>query len=372
MSPHDQNRGWQIVSTFLFLAVAAAMSLHCYRYSMFEIDTLGYAGTLVLAETGDVVKVHEIVYSVPLTPHLRGLDDDGKQALDLRHRAADPYYAAMHFPFFAIKPFYILTLEAIHKLGFSAVDSTRAVSALFYFAIAVMLWTYARSWLVLIIMVLPETMLLGQANEPDGMSCFLMLLGLWMVFFKRSDIGLLPLLVAIWVRPENSLLSILVVLVLLFDGRLDWKKAVVLVLLSAGSEVVINHYGYSWQELYSHFLGAAPGSGAPSAFSNYGHSLVKAVNDAVHGPALVFGLLWLACFPIVRKELRWIMGITVVFSGIRFLLFPIYEPRYYGLFFITTSIAAVLLIRDSLGQSLTKNQIPNLHEFTSRLFRRAA
>jgi hypothetical protein len=361
---------WRIVATLLFLAVAAGISLHCYRYSMYEIDVLGYASTVTLAETNDVVKVHEVLYSAPLTPHLRGLDDNGKQALDLRRRASDPYYAAMHFPYFAIKPLYILTLEAVHKLGPSAIDSTRVVSALAYFAIAVMLWIYARSWLVLIIMILPETMVLGQANEPDGMSCFLMLLGLWLVFVRRRDMGLLPLLLAIWVRPENSLLCMLVIVVLLFERRLDWKKAVVLAMLSVGSEAVINHYGYPWGELYGHFLGAAPGSGAASVFSNYGRSVVKAVSDSLHSSAPLFALLWLVCFPLVKKDLRWIMGVALVFSAVRFILFPVYEPRYYGLFFITTSIAAVQLIQRVLYQDLTRNYIPRLRNLTSRLFRK--
>lgn len=377
------TQGRRIVSTLVFLCVASSLSVHCYRNSIFGIDLLGYAGTVALADTGDVVKAHDIVYSGPLTPHLRGidvpvagevrdLDDVGKQALDLRRRAADPYYAALHFPYFAIKPLYVLTLEAVHKLGFSAIDSTRAVSALFYFAIAVVLWTYTRSWLALLCMILPEMMLLGQANEPDGMSCFLLLLGLWIVFIRRADMGLLPLLLAIWVRPENSLLCILVILVLLFEGRLDWKKAAVLVVVSVGSEVVINHYGYPWQELYGHLLGAAPGSGASSVFSNYLRSVVKAVNDAIHGPAPLFVLLWFVCFPSVEKNVRWIMGVTLVFSAVRFMLFPIYEPRYYGLFFLTSSIAAVLLIQNMPYQNLTKEHFLSLQDLKLRLLGKAA
>jgi hypothetical protein len=366
-------RGWRIVRTLLFLAVTAGVSVHCYRYSVFEIDTLGYAGTVALAETGDVVKVHNVVYSAPLTPHLRGLDDNGKQALDLRRRAADPYYAATLFPYFAVKPLYVLTLEVVHKLGFSAIDSTRAVSALFYFAIAVMLWAYTQSWLIFIIMILPEAMVLGQANEPDCMSCFLLLLGLWMVFIRRSDMGVLPLLLAIWVRPENSLLCVLVFLVLWYEGRLDWKKAAILVLLSVGSEVVINRYGYPWQELYSHILGGVPGTGTPSfVISNYGGALARTVKQALHGPAPVFGLLWLVCFPMVNKDFRRMMGVTLAFSAGRFVLFPVYEPRYYALFFITTSTAAVQLIQSVLYQDLTKKQIPRLQNLTSRLFRKAA
>src|SRR5208282_4442201 len=132
-------RGRLIASTVLYLAIAASIAHHCYRNSMFGIDLLGYAGSVALADTRDIVKAHDLVYREPLTPHLRGLDADGradadvKQAADLRRRAADPYYAALFLPYFAIKPLYILALEAAHAVGLSVIDSSRAVSTLFYF-----------------------------------------------------------------------------------------------------------------------------------------------------------------------------------------------------------------------------------------------
>lgn len=311
---------------------------------MFDIDLLGFAGSVALSDTGDIVKAHRLVYDHPLTPHLRGLDDNGKQALDMRRRAADPYYAAQLLPYFAIKPLYILTLQAVHKLGFDVIDCSRAVSSLFYFAIAVVLGLYSRSWLALLVMVLPEVMLLGQANEPDGMSCFFLLFGLWLVFMKRRDLGLLVLILAIWVRPENLLLGLLAILVLLLRGRLEVWKAAVLALLCLGSDALINHYGYPWQDLYHHLLGGAPGSGNSFPLLIFAHALGKAAIAALHGPALLFALLWLVCFPLVETEYRWVMGITMVFSAARFLLFPPYEPRYYPLFFTTTALAAVLAI----------------------------
>jgi hypothetical protein len=119
-----------------------------------------------------------MVYREPLTPHLRGLDSDGQQVMVLRRRAADPYYSALYLPYFSIKPLYVLTLETAHKLGARVIDASRSVSALSYFGVAVMVWMYTRSWLSLLVMALPETMILGQANEPGGLSCFLVLFGL--------------------------------------------------------------------------------------------------------------------------------------------------------------------------------------------------
>jgi hypothetical protein len=337
-----------ILSTTLYLVVVAILSYHCYRYSMFDIDLLGYAGSVALADTGDIVKAHHLVYREPLTPHLRGLDGDGKQAMDMRRRAADPYYAATLLPYFAIKPLYVTTLSTVHKMGFSVIDSSRVVSALFFAGIGVMVWIYTRSLLSLLVMVLPETLVLGQSAEPDAMSCFFLLVGLWLVFLKRRDMGLLVLVLAIWVRPENMLLCLVVILVLLINGRLDLQKAAVLALLCVGSDLAINHFGYPWRELYHHLLGGDPGTGTSFVFVAYGRSVLKGLLDMLHSSAPVFAILWLVCFPLVEKEMRLVMGITLAFSVGRFLLFPPFEVRYYPLFFATTSIAAVLLATRTL------------------------
>ena len=345
-----------MVSTVLFLATSAAIARHCYTHSMFDIDVLGYSGSVAFIETGDIEKAHKMVYSGPLTPHLLGQDDDGKQALDMRRRAADPYHAAMLFPYFAIKPLYIITLTAAHKLGFTVIDASRFVSALFYFGILVVLWLYTRSFLSLLAGIMPEIILLGQANEPDSMSTFFVLFGLWLVFMKHRDMGLLVLVLSVWVRPENALVCLLAIAVLVVDGRLDVYKALTLALLCIGSEALINHYGYPWQELYHHLVGGEPGASSALRFSDYGRSLLKGLHDMLHSSAPLFGLAWVVCFPRVTAELRRIMGIVLLFTLARFLVFPPYEPRYYGPFFLVSLIALLVVIKDGSYQRLFEEQ----------------
>lgn len=341
-----------LLSALIFFAIALGMTVHCYRNSMFDIDLLGYSSTVALLETGDIVKGHNLVYREPLTPHLRGTDDTGKLAMDMRRRAADPYYSAIFLPYFAIKPLYVMTLEVAHKAGLSVIDASRATSAVFYLGIAIMLWLYTRSLLAALILILPEVMLLGQANEPDAMSGFFLLLGLWLVFVKRRDLGILVLLLAIWVRPENVLLGPLVIAVLLIEGRLDLPKAVALLILCVGSDALINHYGYPLQELYSHMIGGEPGTQSAFHLSSYFVSLAKGVHDMLHSSAPVFILLWLVCFSRVPLELRLIMALTAVFSVGRFVAFPPYEARYYPLFFLVTSIAAVVVVQQTRWREL--------------------
>jgi hypothetical protein len=213
-------------------------------------------------------------------------------------------------------------------------------------------------------------MILGQTHDPDGMSCFLMLLGLWIVLYAGKDIGVLPLLLAVWVRPENALLAVLVVVALMLQGRVDWWKAAVLLALSAGSVLVISHYGYAWKEVYGHFLGAAPGTGSVSAFANFRSSLAKAIKDSLHSAVPLFFLLWFGCFPAVKQELRWILGITFVFSVVRFAMVPGYEARYFGLFFVTTSIAGVALIQNGRYRDLTGKLFHDLLDLALSRFRR--
>jgi len=359
--PNDGGSGIphtvRVVGRFLFPAVyfllAAAASLHCYRNSMFDIDLLGYAGDVALTDTGDLVRAHHTVYLEPLTPHLRGLDSNDQQAKVLRRRASDPYYSALYLPYFSIKPLYVLTLEALHRLGASVVDASRAVSALSYFGIAVMVWLYTRSWLSLLVLVFPETTVLGQANEPDGLSCFLLLLGLWLLFVKRRDIGLLALLLAIWVRPDNLLLCLLVVAVLIAEGRLDGKKAVVLLLVCFGSQILISHYAYSWRELYYHtFLSGEPGAVPQFGLRDYLRAMVSGGKNLLHSSVPVFVVLWLVCVALAGNGLRKVLEISALFSFVRFFLFPSYEARYYALFFVSTAAVAVLIATQALSRNV--------------------
>ena len=58
----------------IYVGIAALITAHCYRYPMYDVDLLSYAGNVALFGTSDPVQVHRVVYQYPLTSHLRGLD----------------------------------------------------------------------------------------------------------------------------------------------------------------------------------------------------------------------------------------------------------------------------------------------------------
>jgi len=327
---------------------------------MFDIDLLSFAGNVALADSSDPVKAHAMVYSHPLTPHLRGTDGDDAQARMLRKRASDAYFSTLYFPYFSVKPLYILAMEAAHKAGASVIDSSRIISALSFLGIALAVWFYTRSPLAIVILILPETMVLGLANEPDGMSTMLLLFGLTAIFLKQVNLGILPLIVAVWVRPDNAILCVMVLGFLWLSGKLEWRNAVVLVALTAASEIVISHFGYGWRSLYSHtFLGADPGEIPRFTSVDYLHALVRGTMDALHSSLPVYAILWAVCLIQIRdRGLRQTLWIAALFSLARFVMFPNYEPRYYGLYFIVTAGAAIHLIA---GRSSWKTPMSVAH-----------
>src|SRR5215467_507844 len=143
-APEIAMKAFPPLASAVYAALALLLAIHCYRTPLYDIDLLSYMGNVALTDTTDLRAVHRAVYSGPLTPHLRGLDANDRQALVLRHRAADPYYSALYLPYFSVKPLYVLALEAAHKSGASLVGSSRIISALFFFGIAVVVWLYSR------------------------------------------------------------------------------------------------------------------------------------------------------------------------------------------------------------------------------------
>ena len=337
----------RLAACFYFL-FAGALAVHCYRNSAFDIDLLSFAGNVALFDASDPVQVHAMVYRERLTPHLRGTDADDAQARILRKRASDPYYSALYLPYFSVKPLYILAMEGAHRAGATVIDASRVVSAVCFFGIAIALWLYTRSPLAAAILILPEVMPLGQVNEPDGMSIMLLLLGLWALFLCGANLGILPMIASVWVRPDNVVLCVIMLAFLWLLGKLEWAKAAALLALAVGSEVFISYFGYGWRSLYFHtFLTADAGEVPHFTAADYVHALSRGSATALHSSLPVYAILWALCLAHTRdRGMRRILTLVGLSSMAHFVIFPNYEPRYYGLFFIVTAAAAVGLIAD--------------------------
>jgi hypothetical protein len=333
------------LQTIAYLAIALVLSAHCYRFLIPNIDMLAYGANVALNVTPDLKEVHRMVYREMHSPHLLGTDSSDGQALVLRKRASDPYYSALYLPYFSVKPLYVMALSLVHKEGLGLVDSSRLVSALCYFGIAALAWYSTSSWLSLVVLILPELLMLGEATEPDGMSVLFLLVGLFALFLEQKDFGIAPLVASIWIRPDNLILVLVALSWLLLSGRFKLQMSILLGLLSVASAVLISHYGYGWKALYFHtFLGGGPEAVAKFAASDYARALSSGTSTMLHGAVPIYALMWLAAFSLAcESKVREVLALSAVYSALRFLIFPSYEPRYYGLFFLSTAICAILV-----------------------------
>jgi Na+-transporting NADH:ubiquinone oxidoreductase subunit NqrB len=151
---------------------------------------------------------------------------------------------------------------------------------------------------------------------------------------------------AVWVRPENALLCMMVLALMWISSELKWREAALLAALAVASEMTISHFGYGWHALCFHtFLGGEPGDIPRFTAIDYVHALGHGFSEALHSSATIYVLLGAVCFIHVRdRKWRTLLGVAALFSVTKFFLFPNYEPRYYGLYFIVVATAAMVSI----------------------------
>ena len=347
----------------IFLVCAIFFVVHCYRHPNYSIDLLSYIGNVAAMENTDPVAIHQKVYSNDLPAHLLGTDANNPEARILRRRAKDTYYSATFLPYFSVKPLYIIILQELHRTGLGIVSSIRLASSICYFGIGVIVWLCTRSVLSVFLLALPEIMVLGGANEPDALSTFFLLLGLWLLFVKNKDLGVLAVLMSVWVRPDNVIAAVITISAMLLHRRINLTYALLLATLAVGSYSVITHYGYGWRSLYAHtFLGAEPGALAQFGLGDYRDALARGLRQLWHSSALLYVALASICLSRSQESgTKKMLALAALFSVLRFAVFPSYEVRFYGLFFVSTGIAAICMVRDRLMALMTQakeNSVP--------------
>ena len=234
----------------LYLIFAAAVCWACYHQPIpQEFDRWMYDAVVRTNLGESVQQVFSIVkHSSP--------------RIEQSSAVASPEHLGIIEPMFAIKVVYVEILTLMVKAGLSVERAISLVSIAAIFALALIIALWTRSPILSALLVIsPAALALGRSGTPDALSTAVVLGGLWAITSNRLTVGLLLLLVSIWIRTDNVLLTLVVILWLLLSARLPLYQATVAALLAVASVLAINHFSgnYGWLVLFRcSFLGCKP------------------------------------------------------------------------------------------------------------------
>ncbi len=362
----QSDRGPRFLPAIIFAGGLALVALHLFHFPSYRIDTLNYMANIKVLETTDPVELHAAVYGalagVPAEArsHLLGLDGQGtpQQSAMLKDRAVNPGHFVELLPCFAIRPLYIELLHIIRKFGFGLFKTTVLGSVLPFYALGILVFIWSRHYtsgpramiLSFLLLIAPVSLLLGRCGEPDCLSVLWTGCALYLLFEREHSFpGLVFLLSSVFVRTDNVLLVLIVLAYLWLVARqLDIFKAGALGLLAVSSVLFINHFAgdYGWKMMYYRgFIAApiAPGEFTASfSFAHYMQALRRGITEALAGPLIPYFLLGtIGYLAPTGQRLRKIVLITVVFTAVHFVIFPLVEDRYFGLYYMVMGLSAI-------------------------------
>jgi hypothetical protein len=366
----------------IFLTLAA---YRAYQYPGYTSDMFLYMANAVAMHGDDIKAIHDTVYQEVLTEipkpaldHLLGNDPvETSQSRSFHERAVNPYRFAEFLPCFAVRPVFNELVYVLHyKLGIGLLRATVLISVASYWVLGWIVFTWisryvAEPWAALVstlLMLTPPIWDLARWPMPDALSCLVLLSGLYALLeMKRVVLGLTILMASVYIRTDNVLLVLSVLAYLsILNHTIEKAKAAVLAALAIGSVFVINHFAgdYGARLLYYRAFIAppvAPGElVAHFGFHDYVVALRAGVAEVLHGDFIAFALMGVV--GLLKRPTSAILGlviVTVAYSTSRFVIFPLVEGRYFGLFFLVMGI--------SLVSTLLARHAPPLRQTASAL-----
>jgi hypothetical protein len=352
--------------TFGYVVVLSLAAFRAYQYPAYTTDGFLYMANVVAMHGASVREIHDTVYRdviagvpQPTLDHLLGNEPvETEQQRSFHERAVNPYHFAEFLPCFAVRPAFNELVYLLHYgLGMSLLRAPVLISAASFLAIGWIALTWisryvAAPWaqlISLLLMLTPGIWDLARWPQPDALCCMISFLALYFILEKNwVTTGLTILLASVYVRTDNVLLVLTVLAYLsFFSHTIDKTKAAIMAGVAIGSVFLINHFAgdYGPQMLYYRaFLGVplAPGEmTARFGFHDYLTALRTGVTAILHGDFIAFALM--GAVGLLRRPPRAILGLTLValaYNAIHFLIYPLVEIRYFGLFYLAMGISA--------------------------------
>jgi hypothetical protein len=253
-------------------------------------------------------------------------------------------------PLYAIRPLYTQAIAVVAYTGMPYQRAISLVSALSLFLIGIVLvaWTNRPLYSALLLAT-PAVVGVARSGTPDALSGFFVLTSAWALASNRMFIGLALLLASVWVRTDNVLFVMAVLIWLAWTKRLLLPHFAALAGLAGTSVLLINYFSgnYGWRVLFRYtFIGGRYIANVQPelSFSEYLTAFVAGVRQIGGQEIALFVLIGLAATKWLpaNDSLRPLLMCVAIAAIARFLLFPSPENRYFIWAYL---IAGAALIR---------------------------
>ena len=351
----------------LYALALGGFAAHLYRTPIYAMDSVQYMGNALLMEDTNVVRVHDRVYSELRRNLPKSAFDDllGKrtdaptdQNRSRQERAANPQRFAEFLPMFAIRPLYIQMLWLVSKTGLGLVRAGILISVAAYFGLGLLLFLWLQEYAAaanvvpfsLLVMISPPLVALGRETSSDALGTLIAFSALYCIFLKQRLLpGFALLLGSIYFRTDFVVLAGLTIIVCWRKKIVDTREAAVLVAVALGSVLIITHFSgdYGFRMLYYRSFITVPVAPAEITPQFSLHDYFAAVRSGLGVvmrssflPFLAFGMISLGA-----RRLQPLFAVAVAYAILHFIIFPNWEERFVGVFYLSMAICAASAVR---------------------------
>jgi hypothetical protein len=362
----------------LYVIYVAITLWHGYTNPIHSWDTLPYTAIVMSYEQDDLTVVHDRAYeAVRQAVGDRTFGEYTQKNRFRRTMAEDPIAFARQFPFYTIKPLFLASTYALHKLGFAIPQAMIMLSLLSVAGIALALFIWLGKYLkepqrslfsVLVFTGAGANWLAGLV-KPDALSAVLLLWAMFFLIEKNSILIYAALaLLSIAARPDNIILVGISFAALRFmvPRRLTWIQFLTVVSLAAATYLAIQKVagGYGWATTVGYYFGG--GTENHPAIVQGTITLLDYIKirywdftESLSTLELFYMVMFLFLASLtlafgkrtsgVKEIYRNMVGALVIAMLARYVLWPGLEIRFYIPNYLPIALLCLLLLRFDLS-----------------------
>ncbi len=328
-----------LAAVSLYIVFLAALSFVCFRSPLpGDFDRYMYEALVRGKHQSAEVMYPIIKHSYPRA--------EASEILD------SPAHLAQMEPLYAIRPLYVeaIAVAASTGMGYQSAVSLISAMSLFLMGTVLLAWT-GRPFYSALLLASPAVVGLGRGGTPDAFSALFLLASAWALATNRMLPAIALLLTSVWVRTDNVLFIIAILIWLAWTKRLSLRQFIGLAALACASVLVINHFAgnYPWRVLFRYtFIGGRNiAEVSPNlTLREYLTAIRSGVREIGGQEMAIFILIGLAAAKWLSRNdsLRPILLCVAIAATAHFLLFPSPDNRFFAWAYLIAGAAFIRAI----------------------------